>query len=182
MFQDFNFFQRVHRLNRFGAKYRDQKEGEEFFGCIPTTYGWFTRRLSHAAAVDSCVSAEIGNFLIFHTATFCCSECRKFNSSEWAFMALTDYMQSASKTSIGLQQIRNFSSFFNKKSPIPGLFFSIFDFSIQLTVNILYNFADDWIRIVDLWCRKQPLFQMSHNHCPNYLQRSITCHSSIAVW
>ena len=29
------------------------------------------------------------------------------------------------------------------------------------------NFADDWIRTVDLWCRKRPLYQLSHNHCPS---------------
>ena len=24
------------------------------------------------------------------------------------------------------------------------------------------TFADDWIRTTDLWCRKQPLYQLSH--------------------
>ena len=33
-------------------------------------------------------------------------------------------------------------------------------------INII--FADDWIRTVDLWSRKQPLFQLSHNHCPTF--------------
>ena len=28
------------------------------------------------------------------------------------------------------------------------------------------NFANDWIRSMDLWCRKWPLYQLSHNHCP----------------
>ena len=27
------------------------------------------------------------------------------------------------------------------------------------------NFANDWIRIADLWYRKQSLYQRSHNHC-----------------
>ena len=27
------------------------------------------------------------------------------------------------------------------------------------------KFADDWIRTADLWCWKQPLDQLSHNHC-----------------
>ena len=27
-------------------------------------------------------------------------------------------------------------------------------------------FADDWIRTSDLWVRKQPLCQLSHNNCP----------------
>ena len=27
------------------------------------------------------------------------------------------------------------------------------------------NFADDWIRTADLWCWKQLLYQLSHNHC-----------------
>ena len=28
------------------------------------------------------------------------------------------------------------------------------------------NFADDWIQTADLWYWKQPLYQLSHNHCP----------------
>ena len=39
---------------------------------------------------------------------------------------------------------------------------------MQLIVHI--NFADDWIWTADLWCRKQPLFQLCHNHFPE-LQR-----------
>ena len=30
-------------------------------------------------------------------------------------------------------------------------------------------FADDWIRTADLWNWKQPLYQLSHNHCPYQL-------------
>ena len=26
---------------------------------------------------------------------------------------------------------------------------------------------DDWSRTADLWCRKRPLYQLSHNHCPS---------------
>ena len=29
------------------------------------------------------------------------------------------------------------------------------------------NFADVGIRTADLWCRKRPLYQLSHHHCPN---------------
>ena len=25
--------------------------------------------------------------------------------------------------------------------------------------------ANDWVRTADLWCRMQPLYQLSHNHC-----------------
>ena len=28
-------------------------------------------------------------------------------------------------------------------------------------------FADDWIWTADLLKRKRPLYQLSHNHCPN---------------
>ena len=28
--------------------------------------------------------------------------------------------------------------------------------------------GDDWIRTMDLWCLKQQLYQLSHNHCPVY--------------
>ena len=27
-------------------------------------------------------------------------------------------------------------------------------------------FTDDWNQTKDLWCRKQLLYQLSHNHCP----------------
>ena len=37
--------------------------------------------------------------------------------------------------------------------------------SIQLTVGNI-KFVDDWIRTADLWRRKQPLYQLSHNICP----------------
>ena len=30
------------------------------------------------------------------------------------------------------------------------------------------NFADDWIRTADLWNRKRPLYQLSHNHFPAF--------------
>ena len=52
---------------------------------------------------------------------------------------------------------------FLKKLAIPGLFFLIFVFTIQLTgKNVQYK--NDWIRTEDLWCRKRPLYQLSHNH------------------
>ena len=55
----------------------------------------------------------------------------------------------------------------------PGLFFFIFVFLIhswqQTNVQYKYFFANDWIRTVDLWNWKQPLFQLSHNHCPYHL-------------
>ena len=30
----------------------------------------------------------------------------------------------------------------------------------------LQKVADEWIRTADIWCRKWPLYQLSHNHCP----------------
>ena len=54
------------------------------------------------------------------------------------------------------------------KWAISGLFFFILVFSIQLTVNkSSIKFADGWIRTADLWYRKLPLYQLSHNHCLN---------------
>ena len=47
-----------------------------------------------------------------------------------------------------------------------GLFFV---FSIFICTIGRYNFADDWIRTVDLWCQKQPLNQLSHNNCHKYI-------------
>ena len=57
-----------------------------------------------------------------------------------------------------------------KIGAIRGLFYFIFVFSIQFTVNIVQNnFADDWIRTAELWSRKRQLYQLRHNHCPTYL-------------
>ena len=33
----------------------------------------------------------------------------------------------------------------------------------------IINFANDCIRTADLWYQKQPLYQLSHNHCYIYL-------------
>ena len=41
---------------------------------------------------------------------------------------------------------------------------SSFQYTRQLTFNI--NFDNGWIRTADLWCWKQQLYQLSHNHCP----------------
>ena len=74
---------------------------------------------------------------------------------------------------------------FLKNGPFPASFFFIFVFSInsnwqQLTVNkCSVNFANGWIRTADLWYRKRPLYQLSHNHCPiakhTYCSCFITC-------
>ena len=52
-------------------------------------------------------------------------------------------------------------SIFLKIWAILVLFFLYFRFSKQ-------KFADDWIRSADLWCRSQPLYRLSHNHCQHY--------------
>ena len=58
-------------------------------------------------------------------------------------------------------------AFFKIFGPFPASFFFIFAVSIQLTVNkCSINLANDWIRTADLWYRKRPLCQLSHNHCP----------------
>ena len=36
----------------------------------------------------------------------------------------------------------------------------------------LQIFADDWIRTADLWNKKQPLYQLRHNHCPSFTFRT----------
>ena len=53
------------------------------------------------------------------------------------------------------------------KWAVPGLFFFIFVFSIQLTVNkCSIKFPDDWIRTSDFWYQKQTLYQLTQNHYP----------------
>ena len=51
---------------------------------------------------------------------------------------------------------------------MPGVFFCIFIFLRQLAILLKGNikFADFWIQTSDHWCRKKPLYQLSHNHCP----------------
>ena len=46
---------------------------------------------------------------------------------------------------------------------IPGFFFLMFGFSIQLIEN---KIANDWTRTKKLSCRKQSLFSLSQNRCP----------------
>ena len=43
--------------------------------------------------------------------------------------------------------------------------FSLFS-SVQYSWQMFKKFVDDWIWTADLWCWKQPLYQLSHNHCP----------------
>ena len=53
------------------------------------------------------------------------------------------------------------------KWAIRGFVFLYFVFSTQLTVNkCSIKVADGWIRTADLWSRRRPLYQLSHNHCP----------------
>ena len=59
--------------------------------------------------------------------------------------------------------------------PFPASFFFIFVFSIQLTINVWFKYADDWIRTEDLYCWKRPLYQLSQNHCPVAFCLAMTC-------
>ena len=70
---------------------------------------------------------------------------------------------------------RYFSSKYQKlcnvfNGPFPASFsFHIFN-TVQFPAKkFLFEFADDWIRTVDLWRMKQPLCQLSHNDCPKNL-------------
>ena len=74
-------------------------------------------------------------------------------------------------------QIRIFFYFFKKIGPFPASFFFMFAFAKQLIVHI--NFADDWSRTADLWCRKRPLYQLGHNHFPKIFVSLSVCDNSI---
>ena len=39
---------------------------------------------------------------------------------------------------------------------------------VNYAVFYISKFAHDRIRTADLWCQMRPLYQLSHNHCPNY--------------
>ena len=45
------------------------------------------------------------------------------------------------------------------------LIYCFISINIITTIGKL-NFADDWIRTVELWSQKQLLYQLSHNRCP----------------
>ena len=45
------------------------------------------------------------------------------------------------------------------------LIFRLFN-TVDSKQMVKINFAHDGIRTAYLWCRKQPLCQLSHNHCP----------------
>ena len=49
------------------------------------------------------------------------------------------------------------------------LYFCLFN-TVDCKQMFNINFEDDWIRTTDLWCRKQPLYQLSHNHYPKLIQ------------
>ena len=54
---------------------------------------------------------------------------------------------------------------FLSNGPFTASFFFIFVILIQLVVD----YADDWIRTADLWCRKRLFYQLHHNnHCLNH--------------
>ena len=62
-------------------------------------------------------------------------------------------------------------TFIFKIGPFPASFSFIFVFSIQYKST--YKFCDDWIRTADLWCQKQPLYQLRHNHFPTFICKDI---------
>ena len=48
-----------------------------------------------------------------------------------------------------------------------GLFLAFISFysTANSKLMVCLNFDDYWIQTVDLWCQKQPLCQLRHNHC-----------------
>ena len=77
----------------------------------------------------------------------------------------------------------DFKQGLSKNGPFPATF--SFVFSIQLTLyKVQYkSFANDWIRTADFWIWKQPLYQLSHNHCPQtgIFNESPNSHVDIAI-
>ena len=67
--------------------------------------------------------------------------------------------------------VRITKSILLKIGPIPGLIFFICVFSIQFFAKLIVNnIANDWIRTMDLWYWKRPLYQLRHNHCPYQIE------------
>ena len=92
----------------------------------------------------------------------------------WAFASVHFY--AAAIYQIPFRLLRNaatrkvhgteFENIIAKNGPFLTSFFFIFVFSKQVTVNkCSINFADDRNWTADLWYQKQPLYQLSHDHC-----------------
>ena len=49
---------------------------------------------------------------------------------------------------------------------MPGLFYIYFRLFNTVDSNQMFNinFTNDWIRTMDLWYQKQPLYLLSHSH------------------
>ena len=73
-------------------------------------------------------------------------------------------------------------NYFFEIGPLPTSFslFFYFQYSWQLT-NVYINFADDCIQTVDLLCRKQLLYQLSHDHNFQslYIYTKSRCHKQV---
>ena len=64
-------------------------------------------------------------------------------------------------------------SFFCKVGHSQPLFIYFRLFNTVDRKQMLYiNFVNDWIRTLDLWYHKRPLYQLSHYHCPS---QSFSC-------
>ena len=75
---------------------------------------------------------------------------------------------------IGKLYITHIVSTVLKKRPGSGhVYFRHFYTADSKMFNI--NCADDWIRTANHWNRKQPLYQLSHNHCPFSFPFPISC-------
>ena len=76
----------------------------------------------------------------------------------------------------------------NRHSRPLYIYFLTFQYSWQKIFSF-DNFANDWIRTNELWCRKWPLCRLRHSHCPpmanlevvNYDSRQFSsqCNASI---
>ena len=76
----------------------------------------------------------------------------------------------------------------NRHSRPLYIYFLTFQYSWQKICSF-DNFANDWIRTNELWCRKWPLCRLRHSHCPpmanlevvNYDSRQFSsqCNASI---
>ena len=76
-----------------------------------------------------------------------------------------------------------YSGTFLKGWANPSHFFFIFVFSTVQLVEIFFAYV--WIRTADLWCRKRPPYQLSHNHCPKILRilnNANNCKRPVPYW
>ena len=84
-----------------------------------------------------------------------------FVTGEWYF----EKIRRLRSQNFGQICLAHFLTYLLSKRAIPGIFHYVRLFNTVDSKKLFnVNFVDDWIWTSDLWCQKQPLCQLCHNH------------------